>query len=54
MPKFAANLTMLFTEHAVPRPLRRGRGGGLQRRRISVSLRFRRRMALREKLDATG
>ena len=42
MPSFAANLTMLFNEVPLPRPLRARRQGRLRGRRVPVSLRLRR------------
>ena len=41
MPRFAANLTMMFTELPFLEPLRRGRRGGVRRRRVPVPLRVR-------------
>ena len=42
MPKLAANLTMLFGEVRLSRPLRGGSARGIPRRRVPVSLRLRR------------
>ena len=37
MPRFAANLSMMYAEHAVPRSLRRGRGATASRRSSTSS-----------------
>ena len=40
MPRFAANLSMMYREHAVPRSLRRGRGRRLRGGRVPVPVRM--------------
>ena len=54
MPKFAANLTMLYTERAFPRPLRAAAQAGFEARRVPVPLRRSRRRSSRAARRATA
>ena len=54
MPKFAANLTMLFTEHAFLDRFERAAQGRLRGRRVPVPLRLRARSRSRSGSTRTG